>query len=52
MAKILGKTHKSNVLGADTHSVSLINTTKLYVDLSKNLINMLMKYLYIHHVAK
>ena len=23
MAKILGKTHKSKVLGADTHSVSL-----------------------------
>ena len=24
MAKILGKTHKSKVIGADTHSVSLI----------------------------
>ena len=30
----------------------LIKTTKLFVDLLKNLIDMLMKYLYLRHVAK
>ena len=29
MAKILGKTHKPKVLGADTHSVSLMNKWRL-----------------------
>ena len=31
MAKILGKMHKSKVLGADTHSVSLISVFAAHI---------------------